>query len=104
MDMTATEAIRQGIYGGYLADRARELEAEFREIVTPGGFVDAVALAQWAGRASVTLGLIADEFGDLPGPALGDPDDAEAQRIAEVFADANAEYDRIENEDRDGVQ
>lgn len=69
--MNGTEAIKQGIYGWYLADRARQLEAEFRAIVVPGGTPDpdfGLRLAQWAGRASVTLGLVADEFGALPGP------------------------------------
>lgn len=68
--MTAAEAIKAGVYGFYLADRARQLRTELDELMSSNQLgVDSLALARWAGRASVTLSLIAEEFaGPLPDP------------------------------------
>ena len=70
MKMTGTEAVNQGVYGFYLAERARELAAELAALTPPGCTqLDGLALAAWAGRAGVTLSLIAEEFaGPLPLP------------------------------------
>lgn len=70
--MTALEAVNQGVYGFYLAERARELAAELDALTPPGCTkLDGMALAAWAGRAGVTLKLIANEFAaPLPEPKL----------------------------------
>lgn len=78
----------------FVAMQARRLRFEFADLPKPpipgweDGFYD------WAVKAERFLTDHVDIRGDDPPEA--DPEDAEAQRIAETYADARAEVEAIE--------